>query len=115
MRGRQRRLNLFTVTPDGYAALVGIESYLKTCGLDRKLMASQDTPEKSILRAGGSFVIHIGTSSHHPGNAAWFALRAGDPALQIAGGGRIEVTGSYIGPGAALLLALARVLAALAG
>jgi AhpD family alkylhydroperoxidase len=35
----QRRLNPFTVAPDGVAALVGVENYLKTCGLDPKLIA----------------------------------------------------------------------------
>jgi AhpD family alkylhydroperoxidase len=34
----QRRLNPFTVDPNGVAALVGVENYLKTCGLDHKLM-----------------------------------------------------------------------------
>ncbi len=34
----QRRLNPFTVDPDGVAALVGIENYLKSCGLDHKLI-----------------------------------------------------------------------------
>jgi AhpD family alkylhydroperoxidase len=34
----QRRLNPFTVDPDGVAALVGVENYLKSCGLDHKLI-----------------------------------------------------------------------------
>jgi len=34
----QRRLNPFTIVPDGVAALVGVENYLRACGLDHKLM-----------------------------------------------------------------------------
>ena len=33
----QRRLNAFTVVPDGLAALVAVENYLKTSGLDQRL------------------------------------------------------------------------------
>jgi hypothetical protein len=32
------RLNPLTVSPDGYAALVGVEKYLAACGLDHKLI-----------------------------------------------------------------------------
>jgi len=34
----QRRLNPFAVVPDGLAALVNVENYLKGCGLDQKLV-----------------------------------------------------------------------------
>jgi AhpD family alkylhydroperoxidase len=34
-----QRLNPYTVTPEGVAALVGVEKYLERSGLDRKLMA----------------------------------------------------------------------------
>jgi len=33
----QRRLNAFTVVPDGLAALVAVENYLKASGLDQRL------------------------------------------------------------------------------
>ena len=34
----QRRLNPYTVAPDGVAALVGVEDYLKKSELDHKLV-----------------------------------------------------------------------------
>jgi AhpD family alkylhydroperoxidase len=34
----QRRLNPFTVAPDGVAALVAVENYLKGSGLDQRLL-----------------------------------------------------------------------------
>jgi AhpD family alkylhydroperoxidase len=32
------RFNLFSAIPDGYRALAGLESYLKTCGIEVKLL-----------------------------------------------------------------------------
>jgi AhpD family alkylhydroperoxidase len=34
-----QRVNPYTVAPDGVAALIGVENYLKECGLDHKLIA----------------------------------------------------------------------------
>jgi AhpD family alkylhydroperoxidase len=34
----KQRLTPFTVAPDGVAALIAVENYLKSCGLDHKLM-----------------------------------------------------------------------------
>ena len=33
-----QRLTPITVAPDGVSALIGVENYLKTCGLDHRLM-----------------------------------------------------------------------------
>jgi AhpD family alkylhydroperoxidase len=42
------RLNPFTVAPDGVAALVAVENYLKTCGLDHRLLALVKTRVSQI-------------------------------------------------------------------
>ena len=34
-----QRVNPYTVAPEGVAALIGVENYLKECGLDHKLIA----------------------------------------------------------------------------
>ena len=34
-----QRLNPFTTIPEGVAALLGVEKYLQTCGLDQRLVA----------------------------------------------------------------------------
>ena len=44
----QRRLNPYTVAPDGVAALVGVENYLKKSGLDHKLVLLVQTPASRI-------------------------------------------------------------------
>jgi AhpD family alkylhydroperoxidase len=55
----QRRLNPFTVAPDGVAALVGVENYLQACGLDRKLIALVKTRVSQIN--GCAYCLHMHT------------------------------------------------------
>src|SRR5262249_28815011 len=55
----QRRLNPFTVAPDGVAALVGVENYLQACGLDRKLIALVKTRVSQINCC--AYCIHMHT------------------------------------------------------
>jgi AhpD family alkylhydroperoxidase len=55
----QRRLNLFTVAPDGVAALVGVENYIQKCGLDRKLVALVKTRVSQIN--GCAYCLHMHT------------------------------------------------------
>jgi AhpD family alkylhydroperoxidase len=55
----QRRLNPFTVTPDGLAALVGVENYLKTCRLDHKLVTLVKTRVSQMN--GCAYCLHMHT------------------------------------------------------
>ena len=55
----KRRLNPFTVTPDGVAALVGVENYLKTCGLDHKFMTLVKTRVSQMN--GCAYCLHMHT------------------------------------------------------
>jgi AhpD family alkylhydroperoxidase len=53
------RLNPFTVAPDGVAALVAVENYLKTCGLDHRLLALVKTRVSQIN--GCAYCLHMHT------------------------------------------------------
>jgi len=55
----QRRLNPFTVVPDGLAALVGVENYLKASGLDQKLAILVRTRASQIN--GCAYCLHMHT------------------------------------------------------
>jgi AhpD family alkylhydroperoxidase len=54
-----QRLNPFTVSPDGYAALLGVEKYIQTCGLDHKLIALVKTRVSQIN--GCAYCLHMYT------------------------------------------------------
>jgi AhpD family alkylhydroperoxidase len=54
-----QRLNPFTVAPDGVAALIGVETYLQTCGLDQKLIALVKTRVSQIN--GCAYCLHMHT------------------------------------------------------
>ena len=54
-----QRLNPFTVTPDGLAALVGVENYLQGCGLDHKLALLVKTRVSQIN--GCAYCLHMHT------------------------------------------------------
>jgi AhpD family alkylhydroperoxidase len=55
----QRRLNPFTVAPDGIAALVGVENYLRRRGLDPKLVTLVKTRVSQIN--GCAYCLHMHT------------------------------------------------------
>ena len=54
-----RRMNPFTVAPDGVAALVAVENYLKTSGLDPKLALLVNTRVSQIN--GCAYCLHMHT------------------------------------------------------
>jgi AhpD family alkylhydroperoxidase len=54
-----QRLNPFTVSPDGYAALLGVEQYIETCGLDHKLTVLVKTRVSQIN--GCAYCLHMYT------------------------------------------------------
>jgi alkylhydroperoxidase family enzyme len=54
-----QRLNPFTATPDGVAALVAVENYLKTSGLDHRLLALVKTRVSQIN--GCAYCLHMHT------------------------------------------------------
>jgi AhpD family alkylhydroperoxidase len=54
-----QRLNPFTAAPDGVAALVAVENYLKTCGLDHRLLALVKTRVSQIN--GCEYCLHMHT------------------------------------------------------
>jgi AhpD family alkylhydroperoxidase len=54
-----QRLNPFTVSPEGVAALIGVEKYLQTCGLDHKLIALVKTRVSQIN--GCAYCLHMHT------------------------------------------------------
>jgi AhpD family alkylhydroperoxidase len=54
-----QRLTPFTVAPDGVAALIAVENYLKTCGLDHKLLALVKTRVSQIN--GCAYCLHMHT------------------------------------------------------
>jgi alkylhydroperoxidase family enzyme len=43
-----QRLDPFTASPEGYAALIGVEKYIETCGLDQRLIALVETRVSQI-------------------------------------------------------------------
>ena len=55
----KRRLNPYTVAPDGVAALVGVENYLKKSGLDHKLVLLVQTRASQIN--GCAYCLHMHT------------------------------------------------------
>ena len=55
----QRRLNPTKVAPDGVAALLAVESYLKACGLDPRLIAMVKTRASQIN--GCAYCLHMHT------------------------------------------------------
>ena len=54
-----QRLNPFAITPDGVAALTGVEKYLQNCGLDHKLIALVKTRVSQIN--GCAYCLHMHT------------------------------------------------------
>ena len=54
-----QRMNPFAVVPDGVAALVAVENYLQTCGLDHKLVALVRTRVSQIN--GCAYCLHMHT------------------------------------------------------
>jgi AhpD family alkylhydroperoxidase len=54
-----QRLNPYSVSPDGVAALVGVENYLQKSGLDHKLMALVKTRVSQIN--GCAYCLHMHT------------------------------------------------------
>jgi AhpD family alkylhydroperoxidase len=59
----KQRLNPFTVAPDGVAALIAVEKYLQTCGLDPKLVALVKTRASQIN--GCTYCLHMHTEEAH--------------------------------------------------
>ena len=55
----KQRLNPFTVTPDGVAALTAVEAYLQKSGLDHKLIALVKTRVSQIN--GCAYCLHMHT------------------------------------------------------
>jgi AhpD family alkylhydroperoxidase len=58
-KAMKQRLTPFTVAPDGVAALIAVEDYLKTCGLDHKLMTLVKTRVSQIN--GCAYCLHMHT------------------------------------------------------
>ena len=54
-----QRLNPFTTAPDGVAALINVEKYLQTCGLDHKLITLVKTRVSQIN--GCAYCLHMHT------------------------------------------------------
>jgi AhpD family alkylhydroperoxidase len=54
-----QRLNPYAVSPDGVAALAGVENYLQTSGLDHKLIALLNTRVSQIN--GCAYCLHMHT------------------------------------------------------
>jgi AhpD family alkylhydroperoxidase len=54
-----QRVNPFTVVPAGVAALVGVENYLRMCGLDHKLIALVKTRVSQINAC--AYCLHMHT------------------------------------------------------
>jgi AhpD family alkylhydroperoxidase len=52
-----QRLNPFTVAPEGFTALRGVEKYLASCGLDQKLLALVKTRVSQIN--GCTYCLHM--------------------------------------------------------
>jgi AhpD family alkylhydroperoxidase len=56
----QQRINPYTVAPKGVEALVGVENYLQTCGLDHRLIALVKTRVSQIN--GCAYCLHMHTA-----------------------------------------------------
>ena len=54
-----QRLNPFTTAPDGVAALINVEKYLQTCGLDHKLITLVKARVSQIN--GCAYCLHMHT------------------------------------------------------
>jgi AhpD family alkylhydroperoxidase len=54
-----QRLNAVTTVPEGVAALVAVETYLQTCGLDQRLVALVKTRASQIN--GCAYCLHMHT------------------------------------------------------
>lgn len=67
-----QRMNLATVAPDGMAALVSVEAYLKKCGLDPKLAGLVKIRVSQIN--GCAYCLHMHTEA---------AERAGETAVRL--------------------------------
>jgi len=52
-----KRMNQRTAAPDGIAALVGVEKYLQTCGLDHRLLGLVKTRASQIN--GCAYCLHM--------------------------------------------------------
>ena len=58
-----RRLNPFTIVPEGIAALTRVESYLQACGLDQRLIALVKTRVSQMN--GCAYCLHMHTEEAH--------------------------------------------------
>ena len=67
-----QRMNLATVAPDGMAALVSVEAYLKKCGLDPKLAGLVKIRVSQIN--GCAYCLHMHTEAEE---------RAGETAVRL--------------------------------
>jgi AhpD family alkylhydroperoxidase len=54
-----QRLNPYKASPNGVAALVGVEKYIETCGLDHRLIALVNTRVSQIN--GCAYCLHMHT------------------------------------------------------
>jgi AhpD family alkylhydroperoxidase len=54
-----QRLNLYTASSDGIAALRGVEKYIQACGLDHRLIALVNIPASQIN--GCAYCLHMHT------------------------------------------------------
>jgi AhpD family alkylhydroperoxidase len=54
-----QRLNLYTASPDGMAALQGVEKYIEACGLDHRLIALVNTRVSQLN--GCAYCLHMHT------------------------------------------------------
>jgi AhpD family alkylhydroperoxidase len=66
------RMDPFTVAPEGYTALVNVETYLQTCGLERRLLALVKIRVSQIN--GCAYCLHMHTQE---------ALKAGEQPVRI--------------------------------
>jgi len=67
-----QRLNASAVTPDGMGALLGVEKYLQTCGLDHKLLLLIKTRVSQIN--GCAYCLHMHTQE---------ARKLGEPEVRL--------------------------------
>jgi AhpD family alkylhydroperoxidase len=74
-----QRLQPSTVAPDGVAALVAVEKYLQTCGLDHKLMALVKTRVSQIN--GCACCLHMHTEE---------ARKLGESDVRLLGGSQSD-------------------------
>jgi AhpD family alkylhydroperoxidase len=68
----KQRINAYNVTPDGVAALLGVERYLQTCGLDPKLANLVKVRCSQIN--GCAYCLHMHTEE---------ALKAGESQVRL--------------------------------